>query len=246
VAERTHQVEALTASLTLAEQQERQRVSHILHDDLQQLLYSLLMRMHLVQRMAPADTAEQLCAIVAQLQQAVAVTRTLVTELNPPILATDGLPTALAWLADHMHQMYNLQVDLQVRSFCEPRNREIRTLLVQMVREVLFNVVKHSRTDAARLVVEVVPKGVQVHVEDDGVGFEGDRVLQTRGGRGAFGLRSIGDRLALMGGGMTIKSAPGQGSRVTRRVPCDGVTVPVGTGVRSKVCTKFLLSKIIP
>lgn len=227
VAERTHQVEALTATLTLAEQQERQRVSHILHDDLQQLLYGLMIKTHLLQRSAPEVLREQVASLSTHLQRAVNVTRTLVTELNPPILDKDGLPTALSWLADHMAQMYALRVELEVKSFCEPRSRDIRALLIQMVREVLFNVVKHAQTDTARLVVDLAENRVLVRVEDDGIGFDSRGIGQRQNGRGAFGLKSIADRLTLIGGEMTIQARPGQGSCITLRVPCLPAAVPM-------------------
>ncbi len=223
VQERTAQVEQLASALTLAEQEERQRVAQILHDDLQQRLYSLLVRLQMAgQDVYATDPGSLVTAIqdsMAQLTNAIKVTRSLVTELNPPVLEREGLTAALHWLADHMHDMYTLTVKVVVKESCEPQSTAMRSLLVQMARELLFNVVKHADTDEAWLILERADEGLKLHIEDHGAGFDMARLRERKTGRGGYGLHSIVERLELVGGKVTIESAPGAGSRVTLEVP---------------------------
>jgi signal transduction histidine kinase len=222
---RTQQVQDLATALTIAEQEERQRVAQVLHDDLQQRLYSLLVRLQLLRKRwdIASDTPEQLEEIMTQLRDAVQVTRTLVTELNPPVLETEGLAAALHWLAEHMRQMYALSVNLEIRDDCEPYSVAVRTLLVQMARELLFNVVKHARTGEATLILEQADGGLRLLVEDRGVGFDLNSIAARPMGRGGYGLRSIKERLQLMGGRVDIQAVPGSGSRVTLWAPGNAV-----------------------
>lgn len=223
VEERTAQVEELASALTLAEQEERQRVAQILHDDLQQRLYSLLVRLQItgldIRTLDPNTLVAAIQDSMAQLTSAIKVTRSLVTELNPPVLEREGLTAALHWLADHMHDMYALKVHVLVKQACEPQSTAMRSLLVQMARELLFNVVKHANTEEAWLILEEDRGGLRLHVEDHGTGFDTQRLNERTGRRGGYGLHSIVERLKLVGGVVTISASPGEGSRVTLGVP---------------------------
>jgi PAS domain S-box-containing protein len=223
VQERTAQVEELASALTLAEQEERQRVAQILHDDLQQRLYSLLVRLQItgldIRTLDPNTLVAAIQDSMAQLTSAIKVTRSLVTELNPPVLEREGLTAALHWLADHMHDMYALKVNVVVKQACEPQSTAMRSLLVQMARELLFNVVKHANTEEAWLILEEDSGGLRLHVEDHGAGFDMQRLAQRTTVRGGYGLHSIVERLKLVGGTVTISASPGSGSRITLGVP---------------------------
>jgi CheY-like chemotaxis protein/anti-sigma regulatory factor (Ser/Thr protein kinase) len=97
--------------------------------------------------------------------------------------------------------------------------QDIKLLLFESVRELLFNVVKHAHTRSARVNVRRIDGQLQVIVSDHGVGFDPTAMPAAgEGGRG-FGLFSIRERLELMGGTFELESAPGQGSRVVLSVP---------------------------
>jgi PAS domain S-box-containing protein len=230
VVRRTDQVRALAGALALAEQRERTRISHVLHDDLQQVIYGQLLRLRMVRDRLTAGDLEGASGEIGEvdtlLRQAIDLTRTLVADLNPPVLSEDGLAEGVAWLADRMRTEHGLAVDVAIGDGVRLRSRDAQSLLLQMLRELLFNVVKHAETDAAN--VSIIREGdtIRVTVADAGAGFEPRGNMQTEHGQQGFGLASIQDRLALVGGRMKVEAKPSAGTRVVLEVPVDlaGVT----------------------
>jgi signal transduction histidine kinase len=88
-----------------------------------------------------------------------------------------------------------------------------------LVRELLFNVVKHARVDQARLIIELEDETLLLTVEDDGVGFEAMQALTGQKSATGWGLFSIRERLGLFGASFEIQSVPEQGTRATIRFP---------------------------
>jgi signal transduction histidine kinase len=90
-------------------------------------------------------------------------------------------------------------------------------VLFRGTRELLMNAVKHAQATRATVTVRGSDEGIELTVADDGRGFDVGRL--TADGASGFGLFSIRDRLPHLGGELAIDSAPGQGTRVTLRMP---------------------------
>jgi len=223
VAQRTDQVRALSSALTLAEQWERRRISQVLHDHLQQLLYGLQMRTQmLTQDLGAIEQSElmtQLNELTELLNQAIVATRTLTVELNPPVLEGEGLDQGLRWLVHHVQETYGLNVDLNISPLAHPPNESMRMLLIQLVRELLFNVVKHARVTQAVIQVREEAEWLVIQVKDQGIGFDATTVTTQEHQLGHFGLFSVNERLALFGGELEIESGSDQGTQITMRAP---------------------------
>ena len=223
VAQRTDQVRALSSALTLAEQWERRRISQVLHDHLQQLLYGLQMRTQMLTQdvgaIEQSELSSQLNELNELLNQALVATRTLTVELNPPVLEGEGLDQGLRWLCHHMQEAYDLNVDLNISPLAHPPNESMRMLLIQLVRELFFNVVKHARVTQAAIQVGEEPEWLVIQVKDQGIGFDATTVTAQEHQLGHFGLFSVNERLALFGGQLEIESSPEHGTKVTMRAP---------------------------
>ena len=228
VAERTAEVRALASDLTLAEQRERKAISYVLHDDLQQQLFSIQMQAHFLMTDVASQGAEalgeQVEAIHDALGQAIHKTRTLAIELNPPVLPEAGLDAALEWMTHQVEEEHGIEVDLQSEAPPVMPSEEMRVLLVGAVRELLFNVVKHARVSQATVrLTQTDPDAVQIEVADHGVGFciscESEGAAPSASGVSGFGLYSVRERLRLLGGQLTVDSEPGAGTRVTIHAP---------------------------
>lgn len=226
VEERTRQVRRLASRLTRAEQEERRRISQVLHDDLQQLLYSVDMRMSMVrQRLQEADALEQAAAVAGEVQetrawigQAVAITRQLTVDLRPPILQAEGLANMLEWLQTQMRELHGLEVALEAEHDWYIADGDLRVLLFQIVRELLFNVKKHAATGRATVALAEEDGYLVIHVTDEGQGFDA-AVVERREAPGGFGLFSVRERLELLGGRLAVRSRPGQGTHVEVYAP---------------------------
>jgi PleD family two-component response regulator len=112
LADKNRQVRELASALTLAEQRERRHIAQILHDYIQQMLYGIQMRTHLVGMDVSAtvqpEIHEHLQEINNLLQQAIQATRTLTVELSPPVMRDEGLGAVFQWLAAQMQETHGL------------------------------------------------------------------------------------------------------------------------------------------
>ena len=235
LAARVVQVRNLASALTLAEQAERRRISQIPHDDLQQLLYAIQMHVEQVAGEIPGtDTAAKRLAEEAcnWLAEAIQVARRLTVDLSPPILSEEGLVDALTWLATQMADANDLHVTIVAAHAFPIVNQDMRVLLFQIIRELLFNVVKHAVVEEATVTLRDGADGqLIVTVSDEGRGFDvGATAADHASG---FGLFSIRERLALFGGQLAIISAPGAGTQVTISIALGAPTEAAGLTERN-------------
>ncbi|MFW5973189.1 MAG: PAS domain S-box protein [Bacteroidota bacterium] len=224
VAKQTQQIREMARRLTLAEQNERRRISQILHDDLQQLLYGIHMKLSMVVRdLGAASDATKLADDINEAQKwldaAVRTTRELTVDLSPPILKSEGLADALEWLQRQMEELHGLRVDLSTEHSFRMLDESLRVLLFQIVRELLFNIKKHAEVDRATIGLIQDDDAVAITVQDEGGGFDLSAGIAAQKERGGFGLYSARERLRLVGGSLEIRSAPGEGTYIVIRCP---------------------------
>jgi PAS domain S-box-containing protein len=214
---RTVQLRQLASDLTLAEQHAREQLAKTLHNGLQQLLVAASINLDQqlrsdVPRDPPADLLVQTKQLI---DDAIAAARSLSFELSPPMLKTAGLPMALAWLANWNREKYGLEVRLSTNPLADTPRHDIRTLLFESVRELLFNVVKHAQVQQVSVDTALGPDNTLcITVTDDGIGFDPASLgTRTAAGHGGLGLFSIRERLTLLDGRLDIESARGHGTR---------------------------------
>ena len=213
-------IRSLAAELTRAEQEERHRISQVLHDDLQQRLFAIKAQLSFLKDAnLSADTYRELEQIQATLSESIAITRNLSIDLSPIVLQGEGLVEALTWLSFRVKEQYGLQVDLDAKEGLDQVDSHVRMLLFQSIRELLFNVVKHAGVSQAKVTLEHVNGRPCITVSDDGKGFDVKAVLGNP--QSAHGLLIIQDRLNLMGCRMEMLSKPGEGTRIRIELPVE-------------------------
>jgi PAS domain S-box-containing protein len=225
---RTHdKLRGLAQDLTLTEQRERQRIAGELHDYLAQMLVVTRLKMnHASQMIAPHPACAVLQEADQLIDQSLTYTRTVVAELMPPTLRQFGLAAGLRWLGERMEQQ-GLVVHVDVPAMAPPLSEDHTTMLFQCVRELLFNVLKHSGTDRASVTMTDDGQGkLEIIVRDDGAGCDPVAIRESRGDK--FGLFSIRERMEAIDGWMELESQPGAGTTVrlglTVGRPDDGAT----------------------
>jgi PAS domain S-box-containing protein len=212
---RTRQLQKLTLEMSEAEDRERERLAHILHDDLQQELAAAKFRLSVVRSRVQGDPALQEITLTVDemLKDAIGKSRSLSHELSPAMLHQGDFAEALHWLADDMQAKHGLGV--HVHGQASSPSDAIRAFLYRTAQELLFNAVKHAQVPEARVRVRQCRGCVYLSVSDRGCGFNPDELRETAG----FGLLSIRERIELLGGRMKIRSAPGRGSTFFVVVP---------------------------
>lgn len=216
------QVRSLASDLTMAEHRERQRISQLLHDELQQQLYALQMVLHGARtqvKQAGEDGLHKTLGDALELAKAgMATTRTLVSELSPAALYNGKCDEALVWLAGHMQARYGLDVTLEGVEDCPELPDALSVLLFQCVQELLFNVIKHAQAERAAITLRATPHSVWLEVKDNGQGFLPTFTAKEQK-PDVFGLHSVKRRIEAFNGMLQIDSVPGNGTRVTIEVP---------------------------
>ena len=216
---RTEQVRALSSALTMAEEDERKRLSRILHDDLQQQLFAAQIKIEQADSQPPGKAADTLKQAAKKIiDDAIKTTRSLSSELNPPV-GKESIHDAFQWLGSQMKEAYGLSVTVDAEEPEASVEKNVRVLLLRTARELLFNVVKHADVEAATLILMGTDQGVRVVVEDEGMGFDPERLSGAAKQKNGLGLFSVRDRIEMIGGLFEMDAAVGQGTRVTIEVP---------------------------
>ena len=217
-------IRALASQLSMAEQEERHRISQILHDDLQQRLFAIKTQLAFLindgnPQKTPASIREELKQVQRWLSDAIGITRSLSIDLSPIILQGEGLAEAILWLASQMKERHGLIVQMEAKDNLNHLNNHMRILLFQTIRELFFNVVKHAGTLHAAIKLEQVDEHARVTISDTGKGFDVATVMNDS--KTAHGLLVIQDRLGLMGCNIDIASEPGQGTQIVIEAPME-------------------------
>ena len=212
----------MATELNLSEQRERKRLATDLHDHLQQML--VVGKLKLGQGKREAEASPKAAKLMKEtddvLSEALKYTRTLVTELSPPVLRDHGLPTGLKWLGKYMekHQIAVTVIVPEKDELALPEDQAV--LLFQSVRELLINSSKYAGTGQATVSLEQRDGVLRIEVRDEGVGFDFAAAGTPSGGISSkFGLFSIRERMRALDGSFEIHSVPGQGTTATLLLP---------------------------
>ncbi|WP_417383362.1 PAS domain S-box protein [Gimesia sp.] len=204
----------LTRAVAVAAQRERRQLANILHDHLQQLLVGVRIHLGIARKGTTSESVgETLARADELLNQSIEVTRSLTAELNPVVLHEEGLAMALEWLAHNMLERYNLTVTLDLDQTVSPQAELTKIVLYECIREILFNVVKHSQATQAHVSMHSVSdQEVEIIVSDEGIGFDPQQLETHLSEAGGMGLSNIEFRLSLIKGQFRLESAVGKGT----------------------------------
>ncbi|MEX2672444.1 MAG: PAS domain S-box protein [Phycisphaeraceae bacterium] len=214
------QLRQMAQDLAHVEQRERSRLSSVLHDHLQQLLVAGQMQLQLLEGSGLEPKQRELVASIRKLlSESVAETRSLASELFPPGLRAHSWAETLEWLSNWVQEKHGLRVTVEADRVTERAEEQIRVLLFQCVRELLFNIVKHGGVSEAWVTSEHDGDALRVTVEDRGRGFDLEQTEFAATSPTGLGLGSVQERVELIGGRMHVRSKPNEGTRITLLVP---------------------------
>ncbi|MCE5185259.1 MAG: PocR ligand-binding domain-containing protein [Planctomycetaceae bacterium] len=225
VSEQADQLRALANQLTRAEQRERKRLAKILHDHIQQLIVAAKLHISSLRNDPDPRRRATLQAADALLKDTLEASRSLTVDLSPPALQEGGLISGLQWLSERMRIVHQFEVRLHADRSAEPINEEIRVLVFECARELLFNALKHSGVlEASVTLARTGDNRIELTVSDEGKGFDPAVLNNRRSSEITFGLFSIRQRLAHLGGLLEVDTAPGRGARFILSVAAETVS----------------------
>ena len=214
-----HELRNLVSELVMAEERERKRIAGVLHDEIAQTLAAARMRLDLLQgTVSDQRDTQTLQEVKTFLVQSIQETRALMSDVGNPLLFDMGLKAACESHADQLMKRHPVRILCDIRDAFKNLHPDVKTILYQLVRELLTNVVKHSQARNAHVLIDLEDGNFQVKVADDGVGFD-PGALGAPTVDGGFGLYSIRERLLAIDGSLGIISSPGTGTVVTAIVP---------------------------
>ena len=208
----------LALETTNAEQRARDAIAADLHDNLAQIMAVCLMKLAVAQKMfaddkAPTEYVEAVECVREVLRQL----RVMMYDLSPMTFGDGQLRPAIEWVKERMAS-HGLEVSIRDQTRGMRLDEDVLRVIYRAVQELLWNVVKHARVNRASVQLNRAKNSLRATVRDKGRGFNPNRISKASE-TGGFGLFSLRERLAALGGSVKVKSAPGKGTEITIEAP---------------------------
>ena len=207
---------------TRAQEEERKRISHELHDDTIQALVVLSRQLDALASGDKGLSEEKrlrLEELWKQTDNILRGVRRLSQDLRPAALDRLGLLPAVEWLASEVKEYSGISTKVNVVGEGRRLPEEVEIALFRISQEALRNVWRHSGATSAEITIEFDENKVRITVSDNGKGFELPENVGDLAKNGKLGLAGMQERAQLIGGVLTVKSETGKGSSITVEMP---------------------------
>lgn len=208
-----------------AQENERLRLAHELHDQTGQSLTAALLELKHLELQLKDEGKSRARDLRKSMEQMGKVLHRIAWELRPASIDELGLTSGLAnYVAEWSHQ-YSIEADFHCRDpHLDLISDEKRTAIFRIVQEALTNIAKHARqATSVSVVIDRSDLAWQLTIEDNGPGFDVEashnRLEERRGSK--LGLAGMRERLTLIGGVLEIETSPGAGTTLFARIPLD-------------------------
>jgi PAS domain S-box-containing protein len=213
-------LQILSQRLVEVQENERRYIARELHDEIGQYLTGLKLVLDMATRSPGEDGKDNLKEALALADELMAQVRNLSLDLRPTMLDDLGLLPALLWHCGRYTDQTGVHVDLRHTNLEEQRFRpEVETAAYRIVQEALTNVARHAGVDKVTVRLWVEQDSLSAQIIDQGAGFDPDDPVISDTSSGLVGMR---ERAVLLGGELTIESAPGAGACLTAKLPLGG------------------------
>lgn len=212
-------LERLSRGLLEAQERERRRISHELHDSLaQQLIGARMVLATAAGRSSPDEARTKLRHADELLGEVIGRVRSLSARLRPAVLDDLGLQAALEHHVERVEENHDIEVRLQVELREDRHPVELETACYRIVEEALANAARHADAGTASVRVAEEDGALRIRVSDDGIGFDASTIGLRDSGAG-LGLLAMEERARSLGGELDLASEPGGGTVVEARLP---------------------------
>jgi signal transduction histidine kinase len=204
------------------EEDVRKELARDFHDGPAQTLSAMIMSIELIETL-PEPLSESVAEGLAELRTMATKTlhrvRNMIFELRPIILKTQGLEPALRSYVERLGEAEDMNIHLKVEGLKERLPTRLEEICFSIIQEAISNVKRHA--DEENVWLTAIRRGgeFQVVVKDDGEGFDLAEVEKSYDRLGKLGLLNMRERAEMIGGRLSIESAPGKGTIITLNVP---------------------------
>jgi two-component system, NarL family, sensor histidine kinase UhpB len=201
-----------------AQEEERRRLARDLHDEVNQALTAILLRLEALAQDSPAARVDEVNELKRLVNQAMDELLNLARQLRPSALDDHGLMPAVETQLKRFSARTGVEVTLSTEGDPDSLPEDVQTAVYRVLQEALANVGRHAGATAVAVDIQADGERLELRVRDDGEGF--DPAAMPRGGAAAdgLGLSGMAERARLAGGELDVRSAPGGGTTVTLRI----------------------------
>jgi|AntRauTorcE11898_2_1112593.scaffolds.fasta_scaffold00875_2 signal transduction histidine kinase len=215
-AARLNKKEELAGRTLQAEVNERMRISRDIHDSLGQYLGLCKLQVSRLKNNGSSKinkNTESVDSAIHMIDQSIAELRSIIHNLSPAVLHEKGLQEAIKEMADRMRQSRSIDIHLDIAGMINQLDYMTENTVYRVMQEVMNNIIKHAEAHAIDIQMIRNDEDLTIMIEDDGVGFEVDKVSKSRG------LHNIYARIENIDGKVYIDSKKERGTIITIIVP---------------------------
>jgi signal transduction histidine kinase len=218
----------LSSQLITAQEHERERIAHELHDGLGQTLSAIKYKVEGAMAQAGKElsrgSVDSLDSLVYLIQNGVEEVRRISMDLRPSTLDDLGIIATISWFCREFCSTYpKVTVEEKIAVREDEVSDPLKIVIYRVLQEALNNMAKHSKADRVLVSLRKREDGLELVIEDNGQGFDLKEELYEEGFTSGFGLASMKRRIESAGGAFSLSSTQGKGSVVralwAREVP---------------------------
>jgi two-component system sensor histidine kinase UhpB len=203
-----------------AQEEERRRLARDLHDEVNQALTAILLRLEALAQDTPPERMPELAELKRLVNQAMEELLTLARHLRPSALDDHGLVPAVEAQLKRFSARTGIEVRMSTGGDPNELPEVMQTAIFRVAQEALANVARHAGATVVEVELEEEDGRAELRVRDDGAGFDPGAIPRagSEGPGAGLGLGGMAERARLVGGELDVRSAPGGGTSVTLRV----------------------------
>ncbi len=195
-----------------AQEEERRRLARDLHDEVNQALTAILLRLEALAHGGPPERVEEVAELKRLVNQAMDELLNLARQLRPTALDDHGLVPAIEAQLKRFAARTGVEARLQTDGDPAALPEDQQIVIYRVAQEALANVGRHAGATAVEIELDVHEDVTELHVRDDGGGFDPGVVARTRSENGTgLGLRGMAERAELLGGRLEAANRDGAG-----------------------------------
>ena len=211
----------LTHQIITAQEEERKEISRELHDEVVQTLVGINVELSALGKGASVglhNLKEKIAHTQRLVENSVNAVHRFARELRPAVLDDLGLIPALHAYSKSLAERKKLKIQMTAFGGVEALDGAKRTVLFRVAQEALTNVARHAHATQVKMSISEISGAIRMEISDNGKSFPVEKTLLAKNPK-RLGLVGMKERIEMVGGNLTIESAPGQGTTVRAEIP---------------------------